>query len=192
MKTNREKYDYYCNLIAARDAEAIKAFLPNGVPPQFFTIEKYEARPIDVTGVNRYRRGFYVKAADARITRKDVDSAANIANDWDAPAPTDIMVHYSYKQTYGTVSGAHPYPKIGDDVSLAWDAEALMPEIERRRELYADRDGHKPCTYCRKQVPEQNMVSRTIFYRDHGGSARKTCMYCSEQCGYYDQCGHEG
>ncbi|SDC70264.1 hypothetical protein SAMN05428966_102148 [Massilia sp. PDC64] len=192
MKTNREKYDHICSQIAAKDQAAIDVLLPGGVPTQFHTIEQYQAKPITVTSVGRYRRGFYVKGAEARITKKDIEEAdATLAN-WVAPALDDIMVGYSYKQTYGTVSGAYQYPKIGGDVTLAWDAEALSPEIERRRALYAEREGHEPCAYCRKQTPSGSMVSGTIYYRDIGGLAKKTCRYCSPTCHGYDQCGHEG
>jgi len=192
MRTNREKYNHICSEIAAKDQAAINELLPNGVPSQFHTIEKYEAKQIAVTNVSRYRRGFYVKGADARITKKDIEEADAVLASWVAPALDDIMVGYSYKQSYGTVSGAYPYQKIGGDVTLAWDAETLSPEIERRRALYADREGHEPCTYCRKQTPSSQMVNHTIFYRDQGGLKRKTCRYCSPECGGYDQMGHEG
>lgn len=192
MRTNREKYDHLCGQIAAKDQAAIKALLPDGVPSQFHTIEQYAAKPIAVTGVQRYRRGFYVKADDARITKQDLQDASAALDSWAMPALEDLFVYYSYKQTYGVVSGAYPYPKIGADVSLAWEAEALMPEIERRRALYAPREGHEPCAYCRKQTPSASMVSGTILYRDIGGLARKTCRYCSATCHGYDQMGHEG
>lgn len=192
MRTNREKYDHICGQIVAKDQAAIRELLPAGVPSQFHTIEQYQAKPIPVTGVSRYRRGFYVKNADARITKKDVEEADATLSSWAAPALDEIMVGYSYKQTYGTVSGAHPYPKIGSDHMLAWDAEALIPEIDRRRELYAPREGHEPCAYCRKQTPSSSMVSHTIHYRDRGGLAKKVGRYCSATCGGYDQMGHEG
>ncbi|QOY96354.1 hypothetical protein IM543_11340 [Massilia sp. UMI-21] len=192
MKTNREKYDHYCSLIAARDAEAIEALLPDGVPAQIFIIEQYEAKPIAVTGVRRCRPRLYVKSEPSRITRGDVEAAKAAAEGWVAPTLDEIFVDYNYKQTYGTVSGAYPYPKIGAEITLAWSAESLAPEIERRRALYAPRDGHKPCAYCRTQTPEAKLVSGTIHYRDRGGLARKTCLYCSPTCHGYDQCGHEG
>lgn len=192
MKTNREKYDHYCGLIATQDEEAIKALLPDGVPTQFFTIEQYEAKPIIVTGVRRYRPRFYVKPAPDRITKADVEAAKQVAESWAAPTLEEIQVGYSYRQTYGVISGSYQYPDIGRKVGLEWTAEALVPEIERSSTLYAPREGHKPCTYCRKQTPENEMLSGTIFYRDRGGSARKTCLYCSGKCHGYDQCGHEG
>lgn len=192
MRTNREKYDYLCGQIAAKDQAAIRELLPDGVPSQFHTIEQYEVKPIAVTGASRYRRGFHVKSSDARITKQDVEEANATLSSWAAPALDDIMVGYSYKQTYGTVSGAYPYPKIGGDVMLAWSAEALAPEIDRRRALYAPREGHEACAYCRKQTPSGSMVSHTIHYRDQGGLAKKVGRYCSPTCGGYDQMGHEG
>lgn len=192
MRTNREKYDHICSCIKAKDQAAIRAILPAGAPGQFYTIEQYEAKPMGITSISRYRRGFCVKSDESRITKADIETAAAVLSAWAEPLLEEIFVHYSYKQTYGTVSGAHPYSKIEGDVSLAWTAEALLPEIERRRALYAPRDGHEPCTYCRKQTPSEAMVSHTILYRDRGGLARKTCRYCSATCGGYDQMGHEG
>ena len=192
MRTNREKYDHICGQIAAKDQAAITALLPDSVPGQFFTIAQYEAKPIAVTGVQRYRRGFYVKGEEARITKQDLADATSALDGWAMPVLDDLFVHYSYKQTIGTVSGAYTYPKIGADATLAWDAETLSPEIERRRALYAPREGHEPCAYCRKQTPSASMVSHTIYYRNRGGLAQKTGRYCSATCGGYDQMGHEG
>ena len=192
MKTNREKYDHICGQIAAKDRAAIDALLPSGVPAQFHIIEQYEAKPIAVTGIERYRRSFYVKGEDARITKQDLAEAGAVLDGWAMPVLDDLFVHYNYQQPGAKVSGAWPYPKIGAEATLAWDAEALAPEIERRRALYAPRDGHEPCTYCRKQTPSASMISHTILYRDQGGLKRKTCRYCSPECGGYDQMGHEG
>lgn len=192
MKTNREKYDHICDQIAAKDQAAILALLPDGVPGQFYTIEQYEAKPIAVTNISRHRRGFYVRRVDARITKKDIEEADAVLTGWTSPALDEIMVGYSYKQTYGTVSGAYPYTVIGSKAGLAWTAEALTPEIEFRRDLYAEREGHEPCAYCRKQTPSAAMVSGTILYRDRSGLARKTLRYCSPTCHGSDQMGHEG
>lgn len=192
MKTNREKYDHICDQIKARNSAAIRELLPDGVPEQFYAINGYSANPVAVTEVRRHMPGFYVKPADSRIMTKDIDDATAALEAWVKPTLDDIMVHYSEKKTYGNISGAYPYPKIGSDAGMAWTAEALAPEIERRRALYAEREGHDPCTYCRKQTPSGSMVSRTIYYRNRGGLAQKTCRYCSPACGGYDQMGHEG
>lgn len=190
--TNREQYENYCTMIADRDNGAIAQLLPDGVPAQFYTIKDYEAAPIAVTSVKRYRKGFCKKDEKAKITKVDVDHVMRIAQGWAPPALDDIMIGYSYKQTFGTVSGAYPYSKIGSQPDLAWTAEALGPEIERRRALFAPREGHEPCAYCRIQMPSASMVNHTIYYRDRGGLAQKTCRYCSPACGGYDQMGHEG
>ena len=192
MKTNREKYDHYCNLIAANDAEDIAALLPDGVPAQFFTIDGFEAKPLTITSVRRYRDRFYRKGALDRVTKIDVETARQVTEMHTPATLGEIYVHYTYPQKFGVVSGAYAYPKIGAEISLAWEAESLTPEIERRRALYAPRDGHQPCAYCRKQTPEASLISGTIIYRDRGSSSRKTCQYCSPACHGYDQCAHEG
>jgi len=198
VRTNREKYEYYRAIIEAKDAEAIASLIPSGIPTTLFTIKNYEAEPIEVTSVGIYRRGIYTPDADTRITKDEVALAKKTAEEWVAPTLEDINVHYGFTQTYGAdsrtarVSGAYKYTKIQESSDLAWSAEELEPEIARRRELYAPRDGHAPCDYCRKQTPTDSLVSRTIYYRDRGCSRSKVGRYCSDQCGYYDQCGHEG
>lgn len=192
MKTNREKYDFFCGLIANKDAAAIKVLLPTGVPSQFYAIENFEAAPITVTNVRRMRNGFYVKAAPDRIMTADVAKAQNIADTWAAPTLDDLYVFYSRKRSHGTESGAHPFPKIGMDPMMAWGADFLMPEIERRRALYEPREGNAPCGYCQRQTPVADLIDGKIFYRDRGGSAQKVKKYCSPKCHGNDQCGHEG
>ena len=192
MRTNREKYDFYLVEIRTKDAAAIAALILGGVPTQFFSIKNYAATPIEVTGFSVYRRGIYAHAEDDRVTKDEVATAMKCAAEWVAPTLDEIMVSYKDQCGYGTVTGAHPYGKIESDPMMAWTAEALEPEIERRRALYAPRDGHKPCNYCQKQTPEGDLVSATIYYRERGGSRTKVGQYCSGQCAGNDQCGHEG
>jgi hypothetical protein len=190
-QTNREKYENYRLEIEAKDRQAIAALLPS-VPTQFYTINAYETVAVEVTSVGVYRRGIYQPDESNRMTRDQVALAKKYLDEWAAPTLKDISVHYRHKQAYGTVSGAHRYQKIEEDAGMAWRAEDLADEIERRRMLYAPRDGHTACAYCRKQTPTANLVSHTIHYRDRGGLRKKVGQYCSGQCGYYDQCGHEG
>lgn len=192
MRTNRDKYEHYRQIIANNDAEAISGLLPNGVPQQFFQIEEYEAKAIIVSGLSVYHRGIYTPGAGEKMTKAEVECAKQAAENWQAPTLDDILIGYSYKQKYGTVTGAHKYSKMEADPGLAWTAEELTPEIERRRALYAPREGCKACAYCRKQAPESEMVKCKIFYRDIGGSATRVGLYCSAQCGGYDQMGSEG
>lgn len=192
MRTNREKYEFYRAQIVAKDAAAIAALIPDGVPTQFYAIKKYAAVPVEVTGAKVYRRGIYAPNADERMTKIDVANAQKCAEEWQAPTIEDVMVHYREVQDYGTVTGAHPYGKIDSDPMMAWTPEELAPEIERRRALYAPREGCKPCQYCRKQHPENELVSAKIFYRDQGGSKTKVGQYCSGTCAGHDQCAHEG
>lgn len=192
MKTNRAKYEHYRAEIAAKDAAAIAALIPDGIPAQFFTIKRFDAVPSEVTGVGIYRRGIYAHDESDRVTRAEVELAMKCAEEWAAPSLGEVSVHYREKSEFGTVTGAHPYTKIDGDKNFAWSAEDLEPEIQRRRELYAPRDGHKPCGYCQKQTPEASLISATIYYRDRGRSCTKTGMYCSGTCSHHDQCAHEG
>jgi hypothetical protein len=192
MRTNREKYEHYCAEIAAKDAEAIAGLFQQGVPARLYKIQNYAAAEVEVTSVGVYRRGIYKHDESDHVTKAEVELAAKHAAEWTAPTLDTILVHYREVQAYGVASGAHPFSKIAAAVDLAWQAEDLSAEIARRRELYAPRDGHTACGYCQKQRPTDKLVSKTIFYRDRGGSRTKVGQYCSDQCGYYDQCGHEG
>jgi hypothetical protein len=192
MRTNREKYEFYRAQIVAKDAAAIAALIPAGVPAQFYAIEKYAAASIEVTGVSIYRRGIYNPGDDERMTKVQVAHAKKCAEEWCAPTLDDVLVGFRQVREYGTVTGANPYSKIEIDPMLAWTPDALTPEIERRRAMYAPRDGCKACQYCQKQHPENELVSAKIFYRDRGGLQTKIGQYCSNACAGHDQCGHEG
>lgn len=192
MKTNREKYEHYRTSVVERDAAVIASLLPAGVPNHFYTILNYEAVPVEVTHVDVWRRGLYAHDEGDKVTKVEVAHAQKCADEWVAPTLESIHVHYKDRRGYGTVTGAHLYSTIESDPMMAWTADALAPEIERRRALYAPREGCKPCQYCRKQHPENELVSAKIFYRDRGGLQTKIGQYCSGQCAGYDQCGHEG
>lgn len=192
MKTNREKYEHYCAEIEAMDRAAIAALIPVA-PTHFYEIRNFEAVPVEVTHQTAsHRRGIYKHDESDRVTKIEVAVAEKHLAEWTAPTLDTIFVHYKEKRTYGVVSGAHPYSKIDAAVDMAWRAEDLAVKIERRRELYAPRDGHQPCGYCQKQVPEQSLISGRIFYRESGRTREKTGKYCSATCHHYDQCGHEG
>lgn len=191
MQTNREKYEHYCAEIAERDRQAIATLIPV-VPAQFYTIRRFEVVPSEVTHLEVYRHGIYKLGETDRVTRDELTMAKNHLDEWTAPTLDGIQVHYRQKQSYGTVTGAHTYLKIEAATDMAWAAEDLALEIERRRALYAPREGHQPCGYCQKQTPEQSLISGRIFYRESGRTREKTGKYCSAICHHYDQCGHEG
>ena len=192
MKTNREKYDYYCGQIAEKDAIAITLCVPTPAPTVFYAIRKFEAVPVEVTHITRNRRGFFFERGPCRVSKAMLAEAMKVWSEWESPTLNDIFVHYRQKMDYGTLSGAHPYAKIGASSEMAWSAESLTPEIERRRALYEPRDGHKPCNYCQKQTPEAGMHSATIYYRERGQSCTKVGKYCGQSCAHADQCAHEG
>ena len=189
--TNREKYEDYCAEIEAKDRAVIAALIPVA-PPCFYIIRAFDVVPVEITHLSAEHRGLYKHDESDRVTKAEVELAAKLAVDWVAPTLDTLFVHYIERKESYTVTGAHPYRTIESDDGMAWRAESLVPEIERRRSLYAPREGHTACAYCRIQTPDEKLVSRTIYYRDQGGSKTKVVQYCTSQCGYYDQCGHEG
>lgn len=191
MKTNREKYEHYCAQIAAGDDQAIAELIPV-MPACFYLIRSFEAVPVEITNFGVYHKGLYKHAESDRIKKSEVELAKQYADAWDEPTFDTIYIYCRDKTSFGTVTGAHPFSKIDATPDMAWKPEDLTAEIERRRELYAPRDGHTACGYCQKQTPTENLVDRMIYYRDQGGSKSKIGKYCSAQCGSHDQCGHEG
>jgi hypothetical protein len=192
MRTNREKYDLYLSLMKTKDAAAIAKLFPNGVPSQFYGVGHYTLRVFDVLSVSRYRAGFYERGPDSRVTSSDVAAVTKYANEWTPPKDDEVLVHYQYSETHGRVQGAYSIKKITPSEGMAWKAEDLEAEIQRRKALYEPREGHQPCQYCGKQQPIDSLVSGTVTYRSHGGLQTKKGMYCSSACASHDQMGHEG
>lgn len=192
MKTNREKYCIYLSLMQTKDAAAIAKLFPNGVPHQLYGVGHFSLRVFDVLHVSRHRNGFYELGPDRRITSADVAEVMKYATEWTPPKEDDVLVHYRYSETHGKVQGAFNLKKITPAEGLAWTAQELESEIQRRKALYEPREGHQPCQYCQKQTPIESLVPATITYRSHGGLQKKNGMYCSSACASYDQMGHEG
>jgi len=49
----------------------------------------------------------------------------------------------------------------------------------------------KTCGYCSKPIKPEEVVKRTLFYRNGTLQARKEKEYCSERCASHDQMAHE-
>lgn len=49
----------------------------------------------------------------------------------------------------------------------------------------------KKCGYCGKQVKPEEVVKRTLLYRNGSQLARKEKEYCSKRCASYDQMANE-
>lgn len=193
MKTNYEKYCHYLAQIEAKDAAELAALFPNGFPSKFFCVGQYSADVRHVTGIRKYRKGVFRPDPSTKITRSDVAAAIQALETWVAPSMDELSVYYTYSQKFGAASGAEKLSKINAGDGMAWTAEALEPEIRRRKELYEPREGHEPCAHCGKQNAPQDMVPGVVIYRMNGGVQRKTQMYCKDKlCASYDQMAHEG
>jgi len=126
-------------------------------------------------------------------TRKDL---ARLITWFDEFQPKEefIILNYKYKPTFsisGSVSGAHNYIETFIDNYRSFDRPKLEKRLVELQEIYAPREGHKPCTYCRKQIPEANLIEFTVIARQYP-NMRKVSKYCSSICGANDQMAHEG
>lgn len=62
-------------------------------------------------------------------------------------------------------------------------AEEYNRYLTEYREIYMDREGYIPCSYCRKQIPEDEVIMEEILVKDGWGNLKKVRMpFCSEEC----------
>lgn len=73
----------------------------------------------------------------------------------------------------------------------------LDVQIEEYNKVYLAGENQFNCSYCRKATDNSDEVKKEIIFRSRNSwgvacVGRKTQSYCSNQCGSYDQMGHEG
>lgn len=193
MATNRKRYADAWQAIESLDVAEVTKIFPDGLPSQFFCLGMYSAEVRLVKSAKRHYRGIYEKDNKEKVTNAEVITITQFLNGWKPPTADDIFIHWAEIRTYGKVSGADSLSKINAGKEMAWTADQLAPEIERRKELYEPREGYAPCQYCQKQNPPENMIEGTVIYRMQRGIGRKTGMYCKDKpCASHDQMGHEG
>jgi hypothetical protein len=126
-------------------------------------------------------------------TRKDLARLIIWFDEFE-PMEEYILLYYKYKPEFslsGSVSGAHNYIETHIDSYRSFDRAKLENKLVQLQEIYAPREGHKSCAYCRKQTLEANLVEYTVIARQYP-NMRKTSKYCSLICGANDQMAHEG
>jgi hypothetical protein len=107
------------------------------------------------------------------------------------PKDSDIRLRWEIKREGGGSSSSAIKPTDIDDKRYSLSRELLLPRQEELRQLYEPREGYIACTYCRKQIPENEAVDYTVIARQYP-NMRKTAKYCPGNCGPYDQMAHEG
>jgi hypothetical protein len=146
-----------------------------------------------ITGWSLFQPKNHKPWYNKKPTRKDL---ARLRTWFDEFQPKEeyILLYYKYKPEFsisGSVSGAHNYVETFTDSHRSFDRSKLEKRLIELQEIYAPREGHEACTYCRKQVLSTTMVEYTVIARQYR-NMRKTSKYCSLICGANDQMAHEG
>jgi hypothetical protein len=126
-------------------------------------------------------------------TKKDLVRLQTWFNDF-IPKEEYILLYYKYKPDFslsGCVTGAHNFLEIETDSYRSFNKEELEKKLLELQQVYAPREGHEACTYCRKQILSTSMVEYTVIAKQYT-NLRKTSKYCSVKCGINDQMAHEG
>ena len=103
-------------------------------------------------------------------------------------------------------SGAYKYNEIIPSKGIAFNEEDLKGESERRNELYAPKENHTACCYCRKQTPNDKLIESTIIgrgrkqvwndwknrYEDKACVTQDKLKFCSGNCAGNEQMSREG
>lgn len=103
-------------------------------------------------------------------------------------------------------SGAFKYNEILPSKGLAFNEIDLKDESERRNELYAPKENHTACCYCRKQTPNDKIIESTIIgrgrkqvwndwkkrYEDKACVTQDKLKFCSGTCAGNEQMSREG
>lgn len=113
------------------------------------------------------------------------------------------VLYVNYKD-FG--SGAYKYDEIIPSKGLAFNKIDLKDESNRRNELYAPKENHTACSYCKKQTPNDKLIEKTIIgrgrkdvynnYKNRWES--KACVtedklkFCSGICAGNEQMSREG
>lgn len=142
----------------------------------------------EVTKISLYRQGRPLLLSK-RPTKTLIDDLWSWSQSF-VPIEDDIRIHYQYRTDDHVASGAHKLSDI-DGKRLSYEKNTLFTDLQELKDKYEPRPGHEACAYCRKQAASGRMVSYTVIARQYPGM-KKTSLYCSQQCGAYDQMAHEG
>lgn len=183
MRTNKEKFEYYWNLLQARDHQHIIPLVPNPMPAQYYYVAGYKGIGCRMIDYVKYDHGIYPDAEHP--TRQDIAAVQRLLDAEFTFDPAKVLLHWHMDENGHRWSGADELSKI-DGLSLAWTREELAPELQRQKELYEPRPGRRPCDYCGKQRLPEDLRPGHIW----GESG--TRYYCrDESCLDRDQMGHD-
>lgn len=201
MKTNLEKYNYYYDLMQKSAEKYINNFFKDKVRPtrMFEIVGYYKLRECIITDITYRFKSFH------RLSHPTREDVKRIKGRFDVPQwyePTDIILHYTYKDRWesskgkiktASITGNIPYCDVLESNTRSFELNIKMQEeLDRRMRLYKLKSGDVRCTYCGKAVQKEKAIKRTIINYKQFGPKGKEYQYCSSECGVHDQMAHEG
>ena len=206
MGTNLEKWKYYLNLIKLREVEYIVTHVTNVPKILYDVVRSGDIKEKIVTDIIYWNLLYF---SGKKPTRVEV---AEIKDYYENPPELTLDgVRINYYEYWGdnnkyksssSVKYVEMFEKFSTTKKEA-DGRALVFQIKVDREAALLENGHVRCTYCRKIVPENESVKCKIIFQNSRSDFNsrsgfkkfvdeKINVYCSNQCGGYDQMGHEG
>lgn len=186
-RTNKTKYDEYKLPVDKAAAAFVAGIFPDGLPEAFYILGRTDIRERRITGAH-VGYGFYNVE---KPSREDVRKIKAFAESMPEFRMEQVRIDYEYSLGSGIASGSRKYLDLLSNGTESFNWDDLLVQLAANREKYVLKDGDFPCSYCGRAWPEVDAVHREIFSRSYKG-LRKTFRYCSEECGVYDQMGHEG
>ena len=194
MRTNKEKYNHYKRIVDKNAQEYTDKEFPT-IPKEFYSItnmlgDNVETKTITSVG---YSFGYGVNLYEMdKPTRKDVEKAKTMSENMPTFFRENIRFAWKIQKENHKSSGSESLKDIDNGIWNFFNLEDAKKECEKRKKKYGKKEGYVPCAYCSKQVKEEAVVVREIIFRTGGGIGRSKNNYCSSQCGFHDQCAHEG
>lgn len=200
-KTNKDKWNELQVLLDQKKDNYFNDFFTKNPEPKF--IYKATVSEIKAIPITRFKlRCDNEPRVWDKVTREDLKKLREFIDDFEN---LNKEIGCCYTEDHGTYkcSGAEGYYKVIEDKRMSFNESDLMEIQKQLHEKYAPRDGYKPCAYCGKQVPEDDLVSHQIIFQNSRPDPcsrsgyrkfvdKKTNLYCSGECAGYDQMAHEG
>ena len=191
-KTNKEKYDEILIEINKKFDEYINVMFPVKHDKLYSIIRWYEIDTKEIL-CYYYKSRFYNKE---NVSTTELDDAKSFLVNLRFDALKTDNIYIKYKTSYG-VTGSINLKDVGLECNSVFDIEQLGAKIAENKIKYEMKDGCIRCSRCQMVVPETQVYSSKLIFRDRNkfGKAfvnERTVKYCSKECAGYDQMAHEG
>lgn len=194
--TNKEKWDYYNNILTGITDEFIMPIIGDNPITHFYGIYGLKIRVIDIDKII-YKHPVNVSYSGNKPTRKEVSRLKDYVEsniDFDQER---IFYCYSIKCDGYCVSGAMTKRDIEESENYDYNKEIIEERYQlilKNKKEKEDKlkNGYLECAYCGKAVKEVDMVTHNIVNVKMYGPGGKDLRFCSDECGVHSQMSHEG